>query len=69
MTQKHEGLTENDILTSKEVSKLLKVTNNTIRKWSREGKLKSYKLGGKGELRFLKKDVMLFLFGDKINDI
>jgi excisionase family DNA binding protein len=53
---------ENEVLTSKEVAELLKVHLSSIRRWSRSGKLKGYRLGGYGDWRFLRKDVLAFLY-------
>ena len=57
------GLTrENtEVLTSGEVADLLKVHLSSVRRWSRNGKLRGYRLGGGGDWRFLRKDVLAFL--------
>ncbi len=52
---------ENEVLTSSEVAELLKVHLSSVRRWSRNGKLKGYRLGGGGDWRFLRKDVLAFL--------
>ncbi len=52
---------ENEVLTSNEVADLLKVHLGSVRRWSRSGKLKGYRLGGRGDWRFLRKDVLAFL--------
>jgi excisionase family DNA binding protein len=51
------------IMTASEVAVLLKVSITAVRRWTRENKLKGYKLGGEGDWRYLKKDVMFFLCG------
>ncbi len=51
----------NEVLTSGEVADLLKVHLSSVRRWSRNGKLKGYRLGGGGDWRFLRKDVLAFL--------
>lgn len=59
-----EGLKrkENEVLTSLEVAELLKVNIGSVRRWSRSGKLKGYRLGGYGDWRYLKEDVLAFLY-------
>jgi excisionase family DNA binding protein len=51
----------NEVLTSTEVADLLKVHLSSVRRWSRSGKLRGYRLGGGGDWRFLRKDVLAFL--------
>jgi excisionase family DNA binding protein len=51
-----------EVLTSAEVAELLKVHLSSIRRWSRSGKLKGYRLGGDGDWRFLREDVLSFLY-------
>jgi excisionase family DNA binding protein len=53
---------DNEVLTSGEVADLLKVHLSSVRRWSRSGKLKGYRLGGDGDWRFLRKDVLAFLY-------
>jgi excisionase family DNA binding protein len=52
----------NEVLTSAEVAELLKVHLSSVRRWSRSGKLKGYRLGGEGDWRFLRQDVLSFLY-------
>jgi excisionase family DNA binding protein len=56
-----------DVMTVTEVAAFLKVGNNAIRRWTREGKLHGYRLGGNGDWRFLEADVMNFLYGKTAN--
>lgn len=49
------------IMTAEDVAKFLKVRVGTVRRWTREGKLKGQRLGGTGDWRYLKKDVLDFL--------
>ena len=60
-----EGLMDrrnnNEVLTSVEVADLLKVHLSSVRRWSRTGKLRGYRLGGEGDWRFLRRDVLAFL--------
>jgi excisionase family DNA binding protein len=51
-----------EVLTSAEVAELLKVHLSSVRRWSRSGKLKGYRLGGYGDWRFMRKDVLAFLY-------
>ena len=44
---------DNEVLTSNEVADLLKVHLSSVRRWSRLGKLKGYRLGGGGDWAFL----------------
>ncbi|MCR4392976.1 MAG: helix-turn-helix domain-containing protein [Dehalococcoidales bacterium] len=53
-----------EIMTASEVARFLKVGVAAIRRWTREGKLKGHRLGGKGDWRYLRKDVIAFLMGD-----
>ncbi len=50
-----------EIMTTEEVAKYLKVNVGSIRRWTREGKLKGRKLGDRGDYRYFKKDVLEFL--------
>ncbi len=58
MTEKKE-LPE--YLTLKEVTGLLKVHENTLRNWDREGRLKAIRIGGRHIRRWKKEDVLKFL--------
>jgi excisionase family DNA binding protein len=51
------------IMTASEVAKFLKVSVSAVRRWTRNGQLIGYRLGGRGDWRYLKKDVMTFLLG------
>lgn len=52
-----------DIMTADDVALLLKVSISAVRRWTREGKLKGYKLGGSGDWRYIKTNVLVFLLG------
>lgn len=57
----------NDIepmLTSSEVARILSVHINTVRRWSNQGVLKSYRIGSRGDRRFRKKDIDDFFSKD-----
>lgn len=50
-----------EYLTLKEVTGLLKVHENTLRNWDREGRLKAIRIGGRNIRRWKKEDVLKFL--------
>jgi len=58
-------LSEEIILTATEVASFLKVSVGAVRRWTREGNLKGHRLGGKGDWRYVKKDVINFLYGEQ----
>jgi excisionase family DNA binding protein len=49
------------LLTASEVSRLLHIHINTVRRWSDNGTLKSYRIGTRGDRRFDKEDIAEFL--------
>jgi excisionase family DNA binding protein len=49
------------LLTASEVSRLLHIHINTVRRWSDNGTLKSYRIGARGDRRFDKDDILEFL--------
>lgn len=49
------------MLTTREVSVLLNVHINTVRRWSNDGLIKGYRVCSKGHRRFYLKDVEMFL--------
>ena len=54
----------NDIdgmLTINDVARLLNVHINTVRRWSNQGALKSYRIGSRGDRRFRREDIESFL--------
>ena len=50
------------IMTSSEVAKFLKVHLGSVRRWTRTGELRGYRLGERGDWRYLRRDVLDFLF-------
>lgn len=52
---------DNSIMTSGEVARYLKVHLGSVRRWTRSGELKGYRLGKRGDWRYLRKDVIAFL--------
>jgi excisionase family DNA binding protein len=56
--------TENsEIMTAAEVAAFLKVSVAAVRRWTRTGTLKGHRLGGHGDWRYLKRNVLDFLYG------
>jgi len=51
----------NGMLTISEVAQLLNVHINTVRRWSNQGALKSYRIGSRGDRRFRQEDIASFL--------
>ena len=51
----------NGMLTITEVAQLLNVHINTVRRWSNQGTLKSYRIGSRGDRRFRQEDITSFL--------
>jgi excisionase family DNA binding protein len=49
------------IMTAEDVATFFKVSVSAVRRWTRNGQLKGHKLGGKGDWRYLKGDVVEFL--------
>jgi excisionase family DNA binding protein len=52
------------MLTTSEVARILNVHINTVRRWSNQGSLKSYRIGSRGDRRFRKDDVDEFFKGN-----
>lgn len=51
----------NPMLTTSDVARLFNVHINTVRRWSNQGILKTYRIGSRGDRRFDQKDVERFL--------
>ena len=49
------------MLTATDVSRLLNVHMNTVRRWSNRGILKAYRIGPRGDRRFRQEDIASFL--------
>lgn len=45
------------MLTTSEVARIFNVNASTVRRWSDQGKIKSQRVGSRGERRFLREDV------------
>ena len=52
------------MLTTSEVAKILSVHINTVRRWSNQGILKSYRIGSRGDRRFRMEDIDNFFSTD-----
>jgi excisionase family DNA binding protein len=50
-----------NMLTIREVAKLLHVCPNTLRCWSNDGKTKAYRITASGDRRFKREEVARFL--------
>ena len=62
-TEPGMDMNEQVVMTSAEVAVFLKVSLGAVRRWARNGKLKGYRLGGRGDWRYLRQDVLAFLYG------
>jgi len=54
---------DSEMLTMREVSKLLHVHPNTIRKWVDQGLIKAYRIGSRRDRRFKREDIAATFFG------
>jgi excisionase family DNA binding protein len=54
----HEGT----MLTVREVSQILHVHSNTLRRWSDRGIIKAYRIGPRGDRRFKLEDITCLLY-------
>ena len=59
--------TSENLLAVQEVADLLNVHSNTVRQWSDQGLIKSYRIGPRGDRRFRQEDITSFL-NTKPND-
>jgi excisionase family DNA binding protein len=50
-----------NMLTVREVSQLLHVHSNTLRRWSDQGIIKAYRIGPRGDRRFRAEDIAVLL--------
>lgn len=49
------------LLTTSDVARLLNIHINTVRRWSNQGILKTYRIGSRGDRRFQETDIISFL--------
>jgi len=50
-----------DMLTVREVARLLHVHPNTLRRWSNKGRIRAYRITPRGDRRFKREDIVRFL--------
>jgi excisionase family DNA binding protein len=50
-----------DMLTVREVARLLHVHPNTLRRWSNTGRIKAYRITPRGDRRFKREEIAKFL--------
>lgn len=50
-----------DMLTVREVARLLHVHPNTLRRWSNNGRIKAYRITPRGDRRFKREEIVHFL--------
>lgn len=50
-----------EMLTVREVARLLHVHPNTLRRWSNNGRLKAYRITDRGDRRFKREEISRFL--------
>lgn len=53
--------TNDKMLTVKEVADLLNIHPNTLRRWSEQGRIVTYKINSRGDRRFKRSDIEKFL--------
>ncbi|MBM4446916.1 MAG: helix-turn-helix domain-containing protein [Chloroflexi bacterium] len=51
----------NGMLTGRQLARLLNVHINTVRRWDDRGVLKAYRIGPRGDRRFSREDIALFI--------
>ena len=51
----------NGMLTTRQLAGLLNVHINTVRRWDEQGVLKAYRLGPRGDRRYNREDIDVFL--------
>jgi excisionase family DNA binding protein len=52
---------KNSLMTTTEVAKMLHIHINTVRRWSNQGILKPYRIGPRGDRRFMREEIVHFL--------
>jgi len=55
-----------DMLTVREVARLLHVHPNTLRRWSNNGRIRAYRITPRGDRRFKREEIARFL--EELND-
>ena len=49
------------MLTVRDVARMLNIHNNTVRRWSDQGLIKTYRIAQRGDRRFRQEDITEFL--------
>ncbi len=52
---------KNRMMTTSAVASMLNIHINTVRRWSNQGILKPYRIGPRGDRRFMRDDIINFL--------
>ena len=52
------GYKQNGLITTTTAARMLNIHINTVRRWSDQGILKAYRIGPRGDRRFVKEDVI-----------
>lgn len=60
MLRKKKKVEITTLLSTSDVAKIFGVHPNTIRRWSEEGKLKTERVGSRGDRKFRREDVAVF---------
>ena len=60
-TKDHQDKTPQKMLTVNQVASILNLHSSTVRRWGKEGLLKSYRIGPRHSLRFKQEDISDFL--------
>jgi len=55
-----------DMLTVREVARLLHVHPNTLRRWSNNGRIRAYRITPRGDRRYKREEIARFL--EELND-
>ena len=63
MPARKNGRADSDMLTVGQVAEWINVHPNTVRRWAQQGVLTSYRIGSRGDRRFLREDVQRLLNG------
>jgi len=50
-----------ELLTIREVARLLHIHPNTLRRWSSDGRIRAYRITSRGDRRFKREEVIRFL--------
>jgi len=56
-----DGKHISNMLTVREVARLLHVHPNTLRRWSNNGKIRAYRINPRGDRRFKREEIVRFL--------